>query len=160
VTVLERSNERLRVRWRWFQPRVFVGAAMSVLWGAACWLLEVGAGRDPGAAAVVVCVAFEAVFVYWTLAGLLNSTELTVTRGALSVHHGPVPWWGTRRYPPGSLKGIEVRARRGADARVASEIRYELWARDAGDSTHRLVGAFASSDAVDWLQEQIEQRLS
>jgi hypothetical protein len=159
MTVVERSEDGFRVRWRWFQPRVFVGAGMSVFWGAAVWLLEVGAGRDPGLAMLIPCVALEAALAYWTLAGLLNSTEIRVTRGALSVRHGPVPWWGTRRFAAGSLKGVEVRARRGTDARAASEIRYELWARDNGDSVRRLVGGLSSPDAVDWLQEEIERRL-
>jgi hypothetical protein len=159
IKVVERSADHFRVRWRWFQPRVFIGAGMSVFWGALCWVLEVGFGRDPGFAALLPCVAFEVVLAYWTLAGLFNSTEVSVTRGALSVHHGPVPWWGTRRYAPGALKSVEVRARRGADPRIVSEIRYELWARDNGDVVQRIVGGLASPDAVDWLQEEIEQRL-
>lgn len=113
---VERGAERLLLvrRWFWQMPGAFV--TLSVAFGA--FLLGLGAvaaavqaGRlralEPGEVfwlglfGVVSAVGF-----YYTLGGFFNSTIIEVTRGALRLRHGPLPWFGGRRLPAAALRQL------------------------------------------------------
>lgn len=46
---------------------------------------------------------------YIALGGVLNRTTITVHGGALSVRHGPLPWWGNRTIATADLQRVFFR---------------------------------------------------
>lgn len=99
---IEERGTGLHIWWRWFHPMLIFLGFFCLAWNAflLVWYgIAVGiGGMAPWPVRVLMFVfplAHVAVGVglsYFTLAGLLNRTRITVEAGTLSVRHGPIPW--------------------------------------------------------------------
>jgi len=100
----------LTITRRWLSPAYLFLAFFCVIWNGflVFWYTVAFAGNAPlimklfplGHAAV------GAGLVYFTLAGFLNRTRIRVSDEALTVRHGPLPWFGSRDIPTDDIQQL------------------------------------------------------
>jgi hypothetical protein len=93
---------------------------------------------------------------YVMLASLLNTTELRVGGGRLTVRHGPVPWWGSRDVPTAGLRQLFVSE---SSVRVNRRPTYNLCYLDDGSVARTLVSSLQTVAELRWAEQRIEERL-
>jgi len=95
---VESWGHELRVVRRWFTPAILFLVFFCIAWDSfLIFWYGIALTTEAPWLMVVFPVAHVAVGVgltYYTLATLLNKTQLQVAGGVLSVTHGPVPWKG------------------------------------------------------------------
>jgi hypothetical protein len=99
VQVLDTGTE-LTLRYRWFTPVALFLVFFCIAWDSFLifWYAMAFGGGAP-CIFIIFPIAHVAVGVglsYFTLALLLNSTEVRLTRYELSIRHGPLPWRGNQ----------------------------------------------------------------
>lgn len=105
---LEEYDGTTTISWRWFDAGYAIMGVLCLAW---FWLLNwvYNSLFDPGSAPVIATVVLWVLrspglfFFYGVVAGFLNTTRIEVSRGALRIKHGPVPWWGNFNRPSAEL---------------------------------------------------------
>lgn len=87
---------------RWFRPVFIFLAVFCVVWDSflVLWYsLSLGSGDGTPSAFSVIFLVFPLLHVavglgltYYTIAGFINTTTITVDRGSLRLRHFPLPW--------------------------------------------------------------------
>lgn len=95
---------------------------------------------------------------YYTLALLINRTRVEITRGTVTVSHGPLPWNGWRQIAAGMIDQIFCKEiiRRGKNGPTVT---YEVWVALTNGTQSKLVGAGLESEQALYIEQQIESLL-
>lgn len=106
----------------------------------------------------LIHVAAGALITYFTLATILNSTQIRVGGGRMVIRHGPLPWPGNRSMPASEINQVyyKVRTRNDADGET---VHREVW-MERTDGTHlKLLGAGITSEQALFIEQEIERAL-
>ena len=165
-------------RWRWFSPVVLFMVLFCIAWDGflVFWYSMAFATHGPWLMVVfpVLHVAVGISLTYGSLATLLNSTTIRVSRGELEVHSGPLPWIGNRTLPAVRVKQVFSRVAythnyNGATWNNATwngaawnngKPSLALFAVLEDGNTIRLAGGLNASSEAAFLQQQLERRLN
>lgn len=110
----EEQGGGLTICWRWFSPVMIFLAFFCLIWDSSLlvWYgMAAGfGGFAPGPVRLLmflfplVHVAVGAGLTYFTIAGFLNTTRITIDGGTLRVTHAPLPW---KQPPPLPVDDID-----------------------------------------------------
>jgi hypothetical protein len=165
---VEEDGQTTRIEWRWFNPLVHLFLAFfCVAWDGflVVWYgIAFFAAKDSSPASVIMMVfpiAHVAVGVgltYFTLAGFVNRTRVSVSRNQLTIRHGPLPWKGNLELPGKQftqLYGEEIISR----GKNGPTITYNLLALDREGQKVKLLSGLTDKDQVLYLEQTMERRL-
>lgn len=146
--------------WRWFKAQHVFMAFFCLFWDgmlAVMYSQMLSKGTTPLFALLFPLLHVGAgVFItYMTLTGFLNSTRIEVSRGELTIHHGPLPWPGNRTLSGRALAQLysqEVRGNKGG-------LSYSLFALDKQGQKVKLLSGIEDKDQVLYLEQALERRL-
>jgi hypothetical protein len=161
IQVVERGLDVTLTR-RWFSWVYVFLALFCTVWNGflLVWYTTAAAGDAPLFFLLfpLLHVAVGVGLAYFTLAGFVNRTVLTVERGEVSVRHGPLPWPGNVDVSAGSLEQLfctekVIRSRNG------TTVRYNVEAvlRDGRQLT--LLKALDAQEEALFIEQTLERHL-
>jgi hypothetical protein len=160
---VEDEGTATRISWRWFGLKHLLLLGFCIVWDGA--LLAVYTSVLTSGNAPLVSLLFPLIHVgvgvwltYTALAGLLNRTEIDVSRAELTIRHGPLPWPGNKTLPGRSLAQLyvgEVFTKRNASQTAV----YNLLAVDREGRKVTLLTNLEEKDQALYLEQVLEQRL-
>lgn len=164
---VEEAGETTRISWRWFRPVHVHMGAVSLVWNAILAGVCVKVLTSPGTSPLELIFLLPHLgaglwLLYFTLAGALNRTTITVDREQLTLLHGPLPWPGTpdRQLPGPSLSQLYCTAwRRKQFLFQPAGTVYELSALDASGHPVELVSGLEEHNQVLFLELALERQL-
>ncbi len=151
MTVAEEPGALL-LSWRWFSWQKVISLAISLVWAA--FVLR-GISKDSSFS--LLMGAFGAVFVYSSIAGVLNRTVTEARNDALRIRHGPLPWLGGGTYPASSLQQLYVEKKEKTDSEGGVTVTYVLTARFK-DGRRRELVKLESPETALYLEQALERR--
>ena len=95
---------------------------------------------------------------YGTLAGFLNSTEIRVGRGNLSLKHGPVPWKGNKDIPAYAVKQLYCKEKI-TSSKNGQHTKYTVEAILEGDKRDTLLKDLEEAEQALFIEQQLEEHL-
>jgi hypothetical protein len=105
-----KAGGKLVIQRRWFRWALLPLLGFCVFWDGflVIWYAGVIAGGAPLGMALfpLLHVGVGVGLTYSTLAGLFNTTTITVGDGRLGVRHGPIPWTGNRSVPTDDIRQL------------------------------------------------------
>jgi phage FluMu protein Com len=103
----------------------------------------------------VAHVAVGVGMTYYVLCGFLNKTELRLSRGSLSVRHGPLPWRGNKEL---SVQGLsQVFCQQGFhSAGREGQALYSVHALKDDGSRVELLSGLPSLEHAQYIEQQVE----
>jgi hypothetical protein len=154
----------LRISWRWFSWILIMLAFFCVAWDGFLlfWYGIAFTQKDVPWVMIVFPVAHVAVGVgltYRTLCGFVNKTVVEVSRRSLRIHHGPLPWFGSRDYDARDLKQLYCEEQRGKDSDSGTNSTYTLTAVMRDGRRMKLLDGLVTANQALYLEEQLEARL-
>ncbi len=158
---VNRYGGGLRIRWRWYSSIYLFLAVFCIAWDSflVVWYQQ-AMGEDAETIEwflVLFPLAHVGVGVsltYFTLAGLLNSTEVALEAGQLRVRHGPLPWKGNRTVPRYDLAQLFCLELQSEDEPRSG---YDLMARLHSGTEIKLVRRLPSRRQAKFLEREIER---
>lgn len=150
------------MRRSWYSHQLFFLAFFCVFWDGFMinwYYMILGAESSPGAMFLVFPLLHVAVGVgltYRTLAGFLNKTWITVADGEVTVRHGPLPWLGNRKVPPGEIQQLYCEQIKGKNGHSSS---YTLSAVLRDGRKIDLIKSLPNAAQVLYFEQRIEEHL-
>lgn len=154
VTVTEQGDE-LRITWSWFSWTRLLYLTIGLGWIGTSGPKMIAFPTLFGVASLGVGVA---VF-YGGLAGMLNSTTVTVGSGRLKVAHGPLPWSGGGTYNTSALKRLHAERHVQRSSKGGRTVTYSLEADLRNGKTLTLIQGFDDEVTADFFDKKIERAL-
>lgn len=162
-----REGGGLAIQRRWFAPQLlgmlfFVIAwdAFLVFWYAIAFSGEAGEGSWIMMVFPIAHVAVGVSLTYSVLAGLLNTTRITVRSGRIQVRHGPVPWRGNLERYTSELEQLYVVRRHTRTKKThAMSGMFDLMALGSDQTAFHLVRGLPNLQMARYVERAIEQRL-
>ena len=100
---IQKQGDRLELSWRWFSWKYLPLIFFCVAWDSfLCFWYSMAFSTGSPWIMIVFPIAHVAVGVgltYYTLAGFLNRSQVSLDRTSFSVTHGPLPWLGNLQVP-------------------------------------------------------------
>ena len=129
-----RSTDSITISRRWFSNAYVFTLFFGIVWNAILIpffgaFLSFGSMGGFGAIFILFLLPFVAVgvgMIYYSIAGFLNRTTITVKDGTLSVTHAPVPWPGSTSIPAAEISQLftqEVRHTHTSSSRTSNSMR-------------------------------------
>ncbi|NEQ24979.1 MAG: hypothetical protein F6K28_38980 [Microcoleus sp. SIO2G3] len=95
---------------------------------------------------------------YWTLALLLNSTEVKVDRNQLTIQHGPLP--GKQNLTASARDIIQIYCKEKVTyGKRSSSVKYEVYALSRNQTRQQLITDLPSAEDAVFLEQEIERFL-
>ena len=94
---------------------------------------------------------------YTVLTGLLNRTEIELSRGELSIRHGPLPWRGNCTLARNQIDQIYCQE---SGWRQNNKPGYSLCAMLKDGTSVKLASGFYGIDELRYLEAEIERKLN
>lgn len=162
----EVGNDRgmgLRISWRWFKWSLIPAVFFCVVWDGflVFWYATAFASADTPLMMILFPLGHLAVGIgitYSTLAGFLNTTELTVNSTNLRIKHGPLPWWGNRLIPSAELKQVFCREVTHRNKNGVS-YSYTVHIQRTNGTEQKILSGLAQVDQAVFIEQQLEQHL-
>lgn len=88
---IRKHNATLEMTYRWFKGYYVLFLLLAAVWIFFRWMDHTPSTHI---GYTWMMVGMGTFFMYWILAGLLNTTTVQVGAGVLSINHSPVPWFG------------------------------------------------------------------
>ncbi len=168
--VVDRRTAGLKVSWRWFSPTFVFLAFFCVFWDGflVVWYaatLSTALSGQMGPEVLLpllfplIHVAVGVGLTYYTLAGFLNRTTLTVARaGRLEIRHSPLPWRLQPTIEARQLQQLYVKktVTRNKNGTTTS---YGLHAVDKNNKDMVLLQGLEADSQALWLEREIEDLL-
>jgi hypothetical protein len=158
---LEEHGERTTVSWRWLTWQHGLMAFMLLFINAfyVVFFLNIPMYHPEKPLESLLITLFMAsvpvCLNYSTLAGLLNTTRIELSRDELRIQHGPVPWLGNRTVPARDITQLHGQAVRTGRAGYT----YSLFALDKAGRKVKLLSGLENKDQVLSLEQALEHRL-
>ena len=167
ITV-DQWGPQLKIVRRWFSPVIIFLIFFCIAWDSflVFWYAMAFSdlnGGGMGWMMIIFPVAHVAVGVgltYFTIAGILNKTKLSVDVGQLTVRHGPLPWPGNRTLTTDELDQLyctEHISRSGNSTSSSTSYRVNVATRDG--KKIKLLSGLSDADQALYIEQKIEEHL-
>jgi hypothetical protein len=159
---VEDSDGATRIQWRWFSAAHIFMLFFCIIWDGflLVWYGIAFATDSPLIMKLfpIIHVAVGVGLTYSTLAGFVNRTRIEVSRNALTIRHGPLPWTGNQTLPGRQLTQLygEESAKTNKGNTTYS---YSLLALDREGRKIKLLSGLTDKDQVLYLEQALERRL-
>lgn len=155
------EGTRLLVLWKWYDWRAFLFAFFTAAWTGVI-VMWWGAAIADGNYEFLLFSGFHVivgfVLLYYTAATFVNVTTVLSTPNLLSIEHGPLPWFGSRKIPAASIQQLWVE-RVVQKTKHGTSFTWKLMARAEGRDL-RLLGGFRTPGPPQVLEAAIEAHLN
>jgi len=154
----------LRIHWRWFTPAYIFIAIFCVAWDSFLifwYSMAFGDHQAPWIMKVfpIGHVAVGVGLTYTALTGFLNATSVTAGQDVLTIEHGPLPWFGNRTLPAGSIRQIHCEQRRAGNNNTNNSYTYDLFATLSDGQRVKLLSGFNDPSEPRVIEQRIETHL-
>ncbi|HEX8671562.1 MAG TPA: hypothetical protein VF710_06725 [Longimicrobium sp.] len=151
----------LRIERRWYAWTAIFLVFFCVVWFGflAFWyLMAFTTGAWVLMLFPLLHVAVGLFLAYFTAALFVNTTEIVVADGVLTVRHGPLPWMGNRQIATDTLEQLycEEHVSRG---RNGTTITYSVRARGKDGRMVKLVTGLPERDQAMYIEQEVERHL-
>ena len=176
----EHDGFHLKLSWRWYSPIIFFLIPFALFWNfVVCSFVSFsapllwGPGREvfnseEGFPNVFSIFSFFPLFatphaliglglIYYILSLLLNKTTVNLTRSEVSVHHGPMPWYGAKAVAASDIDQLYAKERVGG--RRGTQVTYEVHMIDRQNTHRKLVSGLDSPEHALYVEQEIEAYL-
>jgi hypothetical protein len=96
---------------------------------------------------------------YYTIAGFINHTFITVNRQWLTVVHGPLPWFSNKHIEIAQINQLYAEEVRSQSSRRGTSFSYQLNAILQDNIKLKLLAGLPSADVALFLEQCIEEYL-
>lgn len=157
------DGDQLVLRYRWFHPTYLGLLLFCVFWDGflVFWYgiaLTSGAGAEMFVGPLLH-VAVGLGLSWYVLAGLVNRTTVTVSRGRISVAHGPVPWPGAKKLDAAEVAQLWFEQKVSTSSKGSRSVRYHLHALLTDGVSVKLVGGLHEPAYARYLEYRLEEHL-
>jgi hypothetical protein len=156
-----RRADGLRILRRWLGPKFFGLAFFCLFWNGfmVVWFTIAITQKQWAMAAFGTVHGLVGLGVaYFTLAGFLNTTTITVVHGLLSVTSGPIRVPGNKNITADALQQLYTK-RHVSHGKNGTSISYELRAQTTDGKDEKLVGGLDKQEQALFMEQQIEEFL-
>ena len=110
---MREEADALLLSYRWFSAHYLFLLLFCIVWDAflvGWYSTAFTSSKSPGLAFWFPLghVAVGIALTYATIAGLLNTTTVRASRDLLTIHHGPIPWLGSRSIQSSLIRQVYV----------------------------------------------------
>lgn len=156
------SETIITYRWQWLIAIILI--PFSLFWNGITWTIVTLMYLDGELKASLALFMTPFVLVgigsaYAAIAFLLNSTTIRATPNALTIRHGPVPWFGTRRLDPVQIDQLSSHERIHRDNNGPSKT-YELIAHMLDAKKVKLIKGLEKPAQALYLEQELEAALA
>ncbi|WP_420629125.1 hypothetical protein [Candidatus Leptofilum sp.] len=168
---VENSGTDLTLHWRWFSWYIVPMTLFALFWngiilfgfGGAFFFAD--SGELPSFASLLPLLILPHFWVglaliYYVLTGYLNKTVVTVNYGQLSVQHGPLPWWGNKRYEPSHIVQLYTKENRSRFRRNTWSGSFEVHVILKKGTHQKLLSGLDSSEHGLFVEQALETYLN
>jgi hypothetical protein len=129
--VIQQEADGLRLGYRWFSARYVFMALFCVVWDGFLVFWYGIALNQSGPSQIMIWfpllhVVAGVCITYSTLAGFVNRTEVRVSNRAVTVRHGPLPWFGQRDIAASDIAQVYRQQIVTTGSRGSTSVRYRL----------------------------------
>lgn len=165
---IHREFQHLLIVRKWFGFRFIVLTLFVIVWDAFLlgWyasLLSFSLPSGPGllfALFPLLHVAAGIGLTYYTLAGYLNRTTIDVEPNALTIRHGPLPWWGNQDVSSRQLKQLYCkRDDHGGNGYRRGYPAYSVHAITEEGRNIKLLSGLDTSEQALFIEQEVEKFL-
>jgi hypothetical protein len=97
-------------------------------------------------------------FTYWVIAGWFNRTRILVGQGALSVRHGPIPWFGQHQLDTMTIRQLYAKEHtRWNDG--SKTVTYEVHVITRDNRDIKILSGLETSEAALFIEHEVERYL-
>jgi hypothetical protein len=151
----------LHIERRWYAWTAIFLTAFCVMWFGILgfwYLMAFSAGMRAVMLFPLLHVAAGLFLAYYTVCTFVNTTEIVVANGVLTVRHGPLPWMGNREIPTEALEQLycEEHVSR---TRNGTTVTYSVRARGRDGRMVKLVTGLPERDQAMYIEQEIERHL-
>ncbi len=158
---LFRRASGLRILRRWFGAKYFGLLFFCLFWNGfmVVWFsIAIKQRIWPMAAFGSLHALVGLGVAYFTLAGVLNTTTITVINGLLQIRHAPVPVPGNRQIKADSLRQLYTK-RVVHHGKNGTSVTYELRAQTSDGRDEKLLGSLDNENQSLFIEQEIEDFL-
>lgn len=151
----------LRIERRWFTWAAIFLAAFCTMWFGILgfwYLMAFSTGMIALMLFPLLHVAVGLFLAYFTVAMFVNTTEVVVANGMLTVRHGPLPWRGNREVPTEALEQLYCEEHI-SRTRNGTTVSYSVRARGRDGRVVKLVTGLPERDQAMYIEQEIERHL-
>ncbi|MFH0990080.1 MAG: hypothetical protein V1799_08700 [bacterium] len=159
---IDQTTSGLVLTYRWFSPKFIFLALFCVIWdGFLVFWYAIALGGNSSWEMIlfpVLHIALGIGLTYYTVAGFINRTVITVGQGRLSIEHGPMMWFGSWLLNSTEISQIYVEeiVTRGKHGPSTS---FQLNAITQDGRKIKLMGGFESADSARFIENKVEEWL-
>jgi hypothetical protein len=159
---IEPTAHGMRLVRKWFSPVVFFLIPFCVVWNGFLifWYVAAFSTGAPMVATLfpLIHVAVGVGLAYFTLALLINRTEIAVERGEVVITHAPLPWFGYRRIPGVMIDQIYAKVHI-THGKNGPSTDYQLWLVNTSGKHEKLHANNLSQEQALYIEQQLEKAL-
>lgn len=104
-------------------------------------------------------VAVGIALAYYVLCGFINRTRIVVTRSALTVRHGPLPWLGNRTFSSDEIDQLYCKEKTRQSGQGGSTTTYRVHVRTKSGYEKPLVTGLSTREQARYIEQEIEKFL-
>lgn len=151
---IERSSGALNITYSWANASRWFLAFFSIVWNTfILFFLAVGAGWF-----IIIHLLVGIMIGWYTLTLFLNKSTLQANSRALTIEHGPVPWFSKNRtIPARAVKQLYVEV---GPVRQNNQATYQLMALLDTDVKVKLIGAEGDKNRLQQVEAAVERYLN
>lgn len=159
MQVYRRTNG-LRITRRWFGPKIIGLLIFCAVWDTfmvVWYTIAITQGIWPMALFGLIHLAVGVGLTYFAIAGLFNTTTITVMHGSIDIRHAPIPVPG-KDLQADNLAQLYTK-RRVSHSNNGTSITYELRAKQTDGKDIKLLGNLESEEQGLFMENRIEEFL-
>jgi hypothetical protein len=161
VTV-ESKYDSLNIVYRWWSFKYLFLVIFCIAWDS--FLIFWYSMVSQGAPWIMILfpighVAVGVGLTYYTIAGFINSTFITINQQWLTVTHGPLPWLGNKRIDRTQVGQLYAEETRNQSTRGGTSFQYILNVVLQDNTKIKLLAGLSSPDAALFIEQAIEKYL-
>jgi serine/threonine protein kinase len=155
----EEDGDTFTLSWRWFRAHHIFLLFFFICWDAFLlfWYGMVGNAPLIFSLFPLIHVAVGVAGSYYTLAGFLNKTTISIDSNNLKVRHTPLPWFGDCQYPPNDIEQLFCKEQIN-NTKNGQSITYEVHIIANGEHK-KLIGNLQDPGEALYIERQIEDYL-
>jgi hypothetical protein len=155
------SGGALQITRRWFSAQYVFLIFFAVVWNGFMVFWHVMAWSSGSRFMSLFGLLHTGVglfLIYYTLAGLVNRTEVRVESGRLSVEHYPLPWPGGKQVQAAAIKQIYC-TERVNNTKNGVRYRYEVHAVMGDSAKEKLLDGLNDPEQALYIEQELERYL-
>jgi hypothetical protein len=161
VTV-ELNFDTLNITYRWWSAKYLFLIFFCIAWDSFLVFWYSMASRGAPWIMIVFPIGHVAVGIgltYYTIAGFINRTVMSVGPQWLTVTHGPLPWFGNKRINKMQLSQLYAEELRSQSSRGGTSFSYQLNTVLRDNTKLKLLTGLPSPDVARFIEQTVEDHL-